>query len=125
MSRWVAEDCGKDCAETGGWMLVTCGLFAGMAVFLRMDMLMCMFITLSLRTFYNMVCGRGRRKVNAIMFPVYIFLAVFSKGPMGILVPLVTTVTFLVSLNVPLAPSALNVIFSSAVVPAAPVSAGV
>ena len=97
MSRWVAEDCGKDCAETGGWMLVTCGLFAGMAVFLRMDMLMCMFITLSLRTFYNMVCGRGRRRVNAVMFPVYIFLAVFSKGPMGILVPFVTTVAFLVA----------------------------
>ena len=95
MSRWVAEDCGKDCAETGGWMLVTCGLFAGMAVFLRMDMLMCMFITLSLRTFYNMVCGRGRRRVNAVMFPVYIFLAVFSKGPMGILMPFVTTVAFL------------------------------
>lgn len=97
MSRWVAEDCGKDCAETGGWMLITCGLFAGMAVFLRIDMLMCMFITLALHTFYNMFRGRGRRRVNAVMFPVYIFLAVFSKGPMGILVPLVTTVTFLVA----------------------------
>lgn len=60
MSRWVAEDCGKDCAETGGWMLITCGLFAGMAVFLRIDMLMCMFITLALHTFYNMFRGRGR-----------------------------------------------------------------
>lgn len=97
MSRWTADESGKDSAETGGWMLMTCGLFAGVAVFLRMDMLMCMFIMLSLRTFYNMLCGRGRRRVNAVMFPVYIFLAVFSKGPMGILVPLVTTVAFLVT----------------------------
>ena len=64
-------------------------------VTLRMDMLMCMFITLSLHTFYRMVQGEGNFKKQSVLFPVYVFLAIFSKGPVGILVPLLGSTVFL------------------------------
>lgn len=95
MQRWTRGT--ADGGHDGAIMLLTCGLFLGMAVFLRMDMLMCMFITLALHTFYKMAEGKGRRRVNTIMFPVYVFLAVFTKGPLGLLVPLVSSVVFLLA----------------------------
>lgn len=76
-------------------MLLTAGLFAGLAVTLRMDMLMCMFIVLALRTFYRMSTSPDINKAVAWQFPIYIFLAVFSKGMVGLLVPLCSTLVFL------------------------------
>lgn len=76
-------------------MLMSCGLFTGLAVVVRMDMLMCMFITLSLHTFFKMYKGEGQ-KIDSYLFPVYVFLALFSKGPIGILVPLFSTLFFLI-----------------------------
>lgn len=95
MGRWTAGESGERLARTGELLLLTCGLFAGMAVFLRMDMLMCMFITLSVRTFYDLVDGRGNVRIKRLLFPLYLFLAVFSKGPLGLLLLLAGTVTFL------------------------------
>lgn len=95
MGRWTAYEVGGRQARAGEMMLLTCGLFAGMAVFLRMDMLMCMFITLAVRTFYNMVEGRGDARKERLLFPLYLFLAVFSKGPLGLLLPLAGTLVFL------------------------------
>lgn len=95
MDRWIAEEIKEEYRPTGGWLLLTCGLFMGMAIFLRMDMLMCMFITLSLATFYKMVQGQGNPRRNSILFPLYIFLALFSKGPIGLLIPLTVSITFL------------------------------
>ena len=95
MGRWTAGESGERLARTGELLLLTCGLFAGMAVFLRMDMLMCMFITLSVRTFYDLVDGRGNVRLKRALFPLYLFLALFSKGPLGLLLPLAGTVTFL------------------------------
>lgn len=95
MDRWVRGEVSADNRFTGRLMLMTCGLFLGLAIILRMDMLMCMFIVLSLYTFYRMQRGEGNHRRNAILFPVYVFLAVFSKGPVGILVPLLVSVAFL------------------------------
>ncbi|MEG0455696.1 MAG: glycosyltransferase family 39 protein, partial [Bacteroides sp.] len=92
MDRWVRGEVSADNRFTGRLMLMTCGLFLGLAIILRMDMLMCMFIVLSLYTFYRMQRGEGNHRRNAILFPVYVFLAVFSKGPVGILVPLLVSV---------------------------------
>ncbi|MCP3896164.1 MAG: dolichyl-phosphate-mannose--protein mannosyltransferase, partial [Bacteroides sp.] len=54
MDRWVRGEVSADNRFTGRLMLMTCGLFLGLAIILRMDMLMCMFIVLSLYTFYRM-----------------------------------------------------------------------
>ena len=95
MDRWVEREVSVANRLSAQLMLMSCGLFLGLAVVLRMDMLMCMFIVLALRTFYQMLKGQGSKNWNLFLFPFYIFMAVFSKGPVGILVPLVSTFIFL------------------------------
>lgn len=95
MDRWVADELDTEERSLARMILLTCGLFLGVAVTLRMDMLMCMFIVLSLRTFWRMMTEPKNRIKNQWLFPIYIFLAVFTKGPVGLLVPLCSTVVFL------------------------------
>ncbi|MGN1211530.1 MAG: ArnT family glycosyltransferase [Candidatus Cryptobacteroides sp.] len=77
-------------------MVLTTGLYLGMSVFLRMDMLMCMFIMLALFCFWKMYEGIGSYKVNSWIMPLFIFLALFTKGPVGLLVPPVAILVFLI-----------------------------
>lgn len=76
-------------------MLGTCGMFIGTAIFLRMDMLMSMFIVLSLYSFYSLFTGEGKTAIQSILLPVWIFMALFTKGPVGLLMPPVTILCFL------------------------------
>ena len=94
MSRWSIGFATPKERLAGELMLLTSVFFLGSAVVLRMDMLMCMFITLSLFTFYRMYSGNEKKR-DRWTFPVYVFLAIFSKGPVGIMVPLMTTIVFL------------------------------
>ncbi len=95
MNRWVRPSMDSTHRLSAALMLATCGLFLGVAVFLRMDMLMTMFITLALYTFWQLYAGEGSRR-EQWLFPLYVFLALFSKGPVGLLVPLLSTVIFLI-----------------------------
>ncbi|MCH5305653.1 MAG: glycosyltransferase family 39 protein [Rikenella sp.] len=96
MDRWVRPLVGNpDARRAAQGMLATSAYFLGAAAVLRMDMLMCLFIVLALRTFWRMYTGEEVRKGDRWLFPLYLFLAVFTKGPVGILVPLVSTVVFL------------------------------
>ena len=76
-------------------MLATTGLFLGMTVFLRMDMLMCMWIVLALWTFWKWDNGIGNESAHRLMLPVYTFLALFTKGPVGVLMPPVAIIVYL------------------------------
>ena len=67
-------------------LLGTSGLFLGMSVFLRMDMLMCMWIVLALKAFSDDRPG---------LFALYTFLALFTKGPVGILAPMLSVLVYL------------------------------
>lgn len=96
MDCWVRPALDERTRAAGAWMTMTCGLFLGLAVFLRMDMLMCMFIVLSLHAFWRLYAGEGDSRRAAILFPLYAFMALFTKGPVGLLVPLLSTVVFLV-----------------------------
>lgn len=93
MSKWVCNENSENQTEAS-LMLMTTGLFTGLTIVVRMDMLMCMFITLSLYTFYKIYKGKARKR-DFYLFPTYVFLALFSKGPIGILVPLLSTLVFL------------------------------
>lgn len=95
MGRWTRNVVSRQGRIAGELMLLTSVFFIGSAVVLRMDMLMNMFIVLSLFTFFRMYSGEEKRR-DKWMFPIYVFMAIFSKGPVGILVPLVTTITFLI-----------------------------
>lgn len=97
MDRWTRALLDERERLTGALMTLTSGLFLGLAVVLRMDMLMCMFITLSLHAFWRLYTGEGDTRRARILFPLYAFLALFTKGPVGLLVPLFSTVVFLVA----------------------------
>lgn len=95
MDKWVMK--GKpvmDRMALAG-MTLTCVMFLGTMIVLRMDMLMCMFIVLALWTFYKMYTGEGARKSDSVMLPVWIFLALFTKGPVGLLMPPLSIAVFL------------------------------
>lgn len=93
MAKWVRKENAENQTEAL-LMLMTAGLFTGLALVVRMDMLMCMFIVLALYTFFKIYKGEGGKR-DSFLFPVYVFLALFTKGPVGILVPLLSTLVFL------------------------------
>ncbi|MCS2956812.1 glycosyltransferase family 39 protein [Bacteroides salyersiae] len=94
MDKWTSIELSPGHRFSAKLMLITTGFFLGASIVLRMDMLMCMFITLSLYTFYKMFTGR-ESKFDKYLFPLYIFLAVFTKGPVGIFIPVLSILAFL------------------------------
>ena len=76
-------------------MLLACALFMIQTFFLRMDMLMTMFIVLALFSFWKMYTGTDTCNVDRWLLPVYIFLALFSKGPVGFFAPVLIIIAFL------------------------------
>jgi 4-amino-4-deoxy-L-arabinose transferase-like glycosyltransferase len=96
MDKWVGKLLSEKERLIGELMLMTCGFFIGTAIVLRMDMLMCMFIVLALYTFFRIYSGEGKPR-DSWLFPIFVFLAIFTKGPIGIIVPLVSTVVFLIA----------------------------
>ena len=78
-------------------MMATTGLFLGMSVFLRMDMMMCMWIVLALWTFWKWDNGMGNESSNRLLLPFFTFMALFTKGPVGLLVPPVSISVYLIA----------------------------
>ncbi len=76
-------------------MLATTGLFLGMTVFLRMDMMMCMWIVLALWAFWKWDNGIGNEAGQRLLLPFYTFMALFTKGPVGVLVPPLAILVYL------------------------------
>jgi 4-amino-4-deoxy-L-arabinose transferase-like glycosyltransferase len=94
MDNWVKKLMPEDARLATQLMLLTSGFFIGSAVVLRMDMLMSMFIVLALYVFFRKYEGE-ERKYDWLLFPLFVFMALFSKGPLGILIPLISTAVFL------------------------------
>lgn len=69
-------------------MLLTTAIFLAMSVYVRMDMLMCLWIVLALYAYWEGKSG---------WFALTTFLALFTKGPVGLLVPPLTIVAYLVA----------------------------
>ena len=67
--------------------LLTTAYFLGGAVVLRMDMLMVFFITVAMRLFWKIDQGDTRPALRWA-FAFSVFMAIFSKGPVGFLFPL-------------------------------------
>lgn len=87
-------------------VLLTCAFFIGSMVVLRMDMLMTMFIVLALRSFFILYHYKNEPDYQSPdshtinnqkwLFGIWLFLALFSKGPLGILIPLFSSIVFLI-----------------------------
>lgn len=86
-------------------MLFTCGMQLAMSFFVSPDMLFEMWIVLALYTFWRLVCGVGSygqpssdRKASKRLqwqFGLYVFLAIFTKGPIGWALPFLSTTIYL------------------------------
>lgn len=106
MDKWVMSKASVADRMAMAMMLLTCVMFLGTAVVIRMDMLMCMFIVLALFTFWRMyelrIDGEPDGgdavvyKKCSWLLPVWIFMALFTKGPVGLLVPPVSIAVFLI-----------------------------
>ena len=112
MDRWTQNK--LDAGESTAALLMLHGsvMFLAASIVLRMDMLMCMFITLALYTFGKMYGNKkGARdakdgtpsheaklfKRNRILLPIYVVLAIFSKGAVGFLAPVICILVFLIA----------------------------
>ena len=95
MDKWVMKGKPVMSRMALAGMTLTCVMFLGTMIVLRMDMLMCLFIVLALWTFYRMYTGESARKSDSVMLPVWIFLALFTKGPVGLLMPPLAIAVFL------------------------------
>lgn len=91
MDRWAfgnVSDTTPKRRSTMALMLMTTFYWLGLTVFLRMDMLMTMFIVLALWSWH---------RDRPWLFALYTFLALFTKGPVGILMPPVVILTYILS----------------------------
>lgn len=95
MDRWFKESGISYNPVVANLMLFTTSMFMGAALIVRMDMLMTFFITLSLYTFFRIYENRNR-PAERYLLPVYVFLAIFSKGFLGFLIPLASVFFFLI-----------------------------
>lgn len=94
MEKITKDDLSEENKLLAMGMLLTTTLFIGSSLTLRMDMLMTAFIILSLHYFYKVYKGENKKN-HVYLIYFYIFLGVFTKGPVGIIFPTVTIILFL------------------------------
>ena len=94
MDRWVRMESDKPNSYAADMALATTGMFLGAGMVLRMDMLMTFFIVLSLFVFYRLYKGVAKGYERWAL-PVLIFMALFTKGPYGVMIPLAAIASFL------------------------------
>lgn len=89
-NKWTSNIIPTHARLVAQGMLLVCALFLASTLVVRMDMLMCMFIVLSFYEYWRIKVN-PKNPTALWLYPVFIFLAVFSKGPFGLLIPLVST----------------------------------
>ncbi|MBQ0056561.1 MAG: hypothetical protein KBT20_02790 [Bacteroidales bacterium] len=117
MHRWVWRyemggmrlSDGSQSRDLAQWMLFTCGLMFVMSFYLRMDMLLCLWVVLALYNFWQILFSplgadeehgvkpRDRGTVRyQFRFGLFVLLAVLTKGVWGLVIPLLVTTSYLV-----------------------------
>ncbi|MFH0753742.1 MAG: glycosyltransferase family 39 protein [Candidatus Omnitrophota bacterium] len=84
-----------DQSVTGALMLMSSGLFIGLARTVFTDMIFTVFILLALACFYWAYEKPARKDIGLVLFNVFAALAVLTKGPLGYVIPLAVVVVFL------------------------------
>ena len=102
MDKWTEREFDVQQRSAAFVMLLSTGLFLGAALTVRMDMLMCLFIILAMRSFWKMLKASPQQlHKQQWLFALYTFMALFTKGPFGVLFPLLTSGVFLLYLRQP------------------------
>ena len=94
MNKWTKEKLNEEEQEISSLMLITTAIFMASTVTLRMDMLMSLFIVLSIFFFYR-IYKKKNKKYEVYLLYFSIFMALFTKGPMGLISPLLPIIIFL------------------------------
>lgn len=94
MDKWTRQEMDSNSRALARLMTLTSGLFVVVAVTIRMDMLMCFFIVMSLYEYWKILTKARHYKRSRCFFPLFLFLGVFTKGPLGLLIPFVSTLVF-------------------------------
>ncbi|MDP2941317.1 MAG: glycosyltransferase family 39 protein, partial [Candidatus Omnitrophota bacterium] len=68
-------------------ILLSCGLYVGLARTVFTDMIFAVFIELALIAFYWGYAFREKKTLGLLLFYVFAALAVLAKGPLGFLIP--------------------------------------
>ena len=96
VDKWLAEArLSSEKRQTAMLLVASCGFFPVMALCIRPDMLMCLFIVLALRYAWRFIGEREKECKHLWLFGLCVFMGVFSKGVVGLLMPLATTLAFL------------------------------
>ena len=78
-----------------GLVTLSCGLWIGLSKTVFTDMIFSVFILFSLASFYWGYVRAGKKTAGILLFFVFTALAVLTKGPLGILITLLTVILFL------------------------------
>ena len=77
-------------------ILISSGLYIGLARFLLTDMIFSVFILMSLVAFYAGYIQPGHKRAGILLFFVFSALAVLTKGLLGVVLPLFIVLLFLI-----------------------------
>ena len=80
-------------------ILMSSGLYIGLARTVFTDMIFTVFILLSLVSFFLAYCRQGKKMLGILLFFIFSSLAVLTKGPIGFLVPALAIILFLLIKN--------------------------
>lgn len=99
---------GSQSRDLAQWMLFTCGLMFVMSFYIRMDMLLCLWVVLALYNFWQIlfeplgadeehgVKPRERGYVRyQFRFGLFVLLGILTKGFWGLVIPLLVTTLYL------------------------------
>ena len=93
---WGSRLLGRTAATLGAGMLVTAPLFAYLARRTQLDVLLALFEALALFGFWRLDRGIGSRRANLALMHASMGLGVLTKGPVGVLVPSLVIVAYLI-----------------------------
>lgn len=96
MRRWTVEELKGKWQGIAQIAFLSTVLILAMFMVLRMDILMCLFIVLALRTFWKMWSAKECSAKNQLLLGLYTFGALFTKGPIGVLVPILVPLVWLI-----------------------------
>lgn len=99
MRRWTKDELEIKWSYTAVLTYLSTVLIIALLVITRMDSLMCLFITLALKVFWDMQKKGGSEKPDTrqqLMLGGFTFLALFTKGPVGVIVPILIPLVWLI-----------------------------
>jgi 4-amino-4-deoxy-L-arabinose transferase-like glycosyltransferase len=76
-------------------VMMTCGLYIGLARTVFTDLIFSVFILLALLSFYWGYVFEKRKAAGLCLFFIFSALAVLTKGPLGLIIPALTVAMFL------------------------------